>query len=72
MADSFIKREFAPKRLSFWIFWFSSHIGLFFYGFYKQKNDPELAHLNAIGFSVWTSRGAGLCLAYDGALILLP
>ncbi|CAG8491507.1 17837_t:CDS:2, partial [Racocetra fulgida] len=31
-----------------------------------------LDNLNVIGLSVWTSRGAGLCLAYDGALILLP
>jgi len=72
MAPSFIERELSPKRLMFWIFWFGSHIGLFTYGFIKQRDDPELAQLTAIGLSVMTSRGAGLCLAYDGALILLP
>jgi len=72
MAESFIEREFTPKRLFFWIFWFGSHIFLFVYGFIKQKDDPELAHLTKIGLSVTVSRGAGLCLAYDGALILLP
>src|SRR6185369_3262655 len=60
------------KCLFFWIFWIGSHIGLFFYGFFKQKDDIELAHLNKIGFSILVSCGAGLCLAYDGALILLP
>ncbi|RHZ81808.1 hypothetical protein Glove_117g576 [Diversispora epigaea] len=70
--ETFITREFAPKRLAFWIFWFGSHIGLFIYGFLKQKTDHELDNLNVIGLSVWSSRGAGLCLAYDGALILLP
>lgn len=72
MAENFVKREFAPKRLAFWIFWFGSHIGLFMYGFFKQKDDPELNNLNVLGLSVWMSRGAGLALAYDGAIILLP
>ncbi|CAG8479596.1 8737_t:CDS:2 [Ambispora gerdemannii] len=72
MPESFFRREFAPRRLAFWIFWFGSHGGLFVYGFLKQKNDPELANLNVLQLSVWMSRGAGLCLAYDGALILLP
>src|SRR5437764_1553305 len=72
MAESFIQRELAPKRLIFWIFWLGSHIGLFAYGFIKQRDDPELSDLTAIGLSVTTSRGAGLCLAFDGALILLP
>jgi len=70
--ETFFQREFAPKRLAFWIFWFGSHIGLFIYGFLKQKDDDSLATLNSIGLSVWTSRGAGLCLAYDCSLILLP
>ncbi|CAB4384688.1 unnamed protein product [Rhizophagus irregularis] len=69
---SFFERELAPKRLLFWIFWLGSHAGLFAYGFIKQRDDPELSNLTAIGLSVTMSRGAGLCLAYDGALILLP
>ncbi|KAG9288770.1 hypothetical protein G9A89_023067 [Geosiphon pyriformis] len=72
MGLNFFQREFTLRRLGFWIFWLGSHIALFIYGFFKQKNDIQLNNLNAIGWSVWTSRGAGLCLAYDGAIILLP
>ena len=39
---------------------------------YFQATNPRLAGLNPLGFSVWVSRGAGLALAYDGGLILLP
>ena len=39
--------------------------------FFQQSN-TRLAALNSLKFSVWTSRGAGLVLAYDGGLILLP
>ncbi|KAF8758914.1 NADPH oxidase isoform 1 [Rhizoctonia solani] len=35
-------------------------------------SNKRLAALNALTFSVWTSRGAGLVLALDGGLILLP
>jgi len=28
--------------------------------------------LNGLKYSVWSSRGAGLCLGVDGALLLLP
>jgi NADPH oxidase 1 len=52
------------------IFW-SVHIGLWVYGYFKQKNDPELFFLNQIGQSVFTSRGAGLVLALDCAALLL-
>ena len=31
-----------------------------------------MAGLNTLKYSVWTSRGAGLVLAFDGGLILLP
>ncbi|CAG8473681.1 19469_t:CDS:2 [Dentiscutata erythropus] len=75
MAESLssrLSKEFTLKRLTFWIFWFGSHIFLFILGYLKQKDDPSLDNLNVLGLSVWTSRGAGLCLAYDGSLILLP
>ena len=49
-----------------------SHLGLFAYGFVKQKSDPELSTLNQLGASVYISRGAGLVLALDCALILIP
>lgn len=32
----------------------------------------KLDGLNVLTFSVWISRGAGLCLSVDGTLILLP
>jgi len=38
----------------------------------KQARDPKLAGLNTLTFSVWISRGAGLALSVDGALILFP
>jgi NADPH oxidase len=34
--------------------------------------NQELVALNALTYSVWISRGAGLCLSVDGTLILLP
>jgi len=39
---------------------------------YLQESNKKLAGLNTLTFSVWLSRGAGLCLSVDGALILLP
>jgi NADPH oxidase 1 len=38
----------------------------------KQADDPRLAGLNTLTFSVWISRGAGLVLSFDVLLILLP
>jgi len=35
-------------------------------------DDPALSYLNGLGYSVWTSRGAGLVLGVDSALLLLP
>lgn len=39
---------------------------------YKQQTEERLAALNALRFSVWLSRGAGLVLSVDTTLILLP
>lgn len=39
---------------------------------YKQAKDQRLAGLNTLKFSVWLSRGAGLALSVDVAMILLP
>src|SRR6266403_3187087 len=39
---------------------------------FHQSTDEKLHILNGLTFSVWTSRGAGLVLAYTGGLILLP
>ncbi|KAI8352769.1 ferric reductase NAD binding domain-containing protein [Mortierella sp. GBAus27b] len=48
------------------------HVAVFYYGFQLQRNNKELSDINAIGFSVYCSRGAALCLAFDMALIMLP
>src|ERR1700761_6154213 len=37
-----------------------------------QETNHKLAALNGLGFSVWCSRGAGLVLAFDGGMILVP
>ena len=37
-----------------------------------QATNTKLAALNGLTWSVWSSRGAGLVLAFDGGLILLP
>jgi NADPH oxidase len=61
--------------LKTWLFWgafLALRLGLFIYGYQKQKNDPELYVLNRLGTSVFVSRGAGLVLGLDCALILLP
>lgn len=42
------------------------------YGWYSQWSNSKLAALNGLRYSVWTSRGAGLVLAFDGGLILVP
>ncbi|KAF9947914.1 hypothetical protein BGZ70_002439 [Mortierella alpina] len=48
------------------------HVAIFIYGFQLQRNDSELSDINAIGFSIYCSRGAALCLAFDMTLIMLP
>ncbi|KAI0004260.1 NADPH oxidase [Russula compacta] len=73
MAESWIQREFlTPRRLAFNVLFYGTHLALFAYGWYSQATNTRLAALNGLKFSVWTSRGAGLVLAYDGGLILLP
>ncbi|GJJ70372.1 ferric-chelate reductase [Entomortierella parvispora] len=48
------------------------HVAIFFYGFHLQRDDKDLSDINTIGFSIYCSRGAALCLAFDMALIMLP
>ncbi len=47
-------------------------LSLVAYGWYSQVSNQRLAVLNGLKYSVWTSRGAGLVLAFDGGLILVP
>ncbi|KAG0147719.1 hypothetical protein CROQUDRAFT_61327 [Cronartium quercuum f. sp. fusiforme G11] len=69
---AFIKREFTGRRLVFNVIWHGIHFALFAFGWIAQKSNQKLAILNLLQYSVWTSRGAGLCLAFDGAVMFLP
>ncbi|KAI8917319.1 NADPH oxidase [Entophlyctis helioformis] len=64
--------EFNRRLVTFHLVFWGIHALIFAYGFMKQKLDPELAVLNSIGYSVYTSRGAGLVLGVDCAALLLP
>jgi len=73
MSESWVKREFlTPRRLIYNIIWYGTHVAVFAYGWYSQESNQKLAALNGLTWSVWSSRGAGLVLAMDGGLILIP
>lgn len=73
MGENWVQRELlTPRRLTFNVLFYGSHIFWFAFGWWSQETNQKLAALNGLKFSVWTSRGAGLVLAYDGGLILLP
>ncbi|KAI9822220.1 MAG: hypothetical protein M1832_003043 [Thelocarpon impressellum] len=66
------QRNTTLPKLTFYFLFHGAHVGLFAFGWYKQAADARLAGLNTLTFSVWLSRGAGLALSVDTALILLP
>ncbi|GAA5905496.1 hypothetical protein JCM8208_004299 [Rhodotorula glutinis] len=66
------KHELSGRRLVWNLFFYVGHLLIFVYGWVKQANDARLAGLNSLQYSVWISRGAGLCLGVDGLLIVLP
>ncbi|KAL5518992.1 hypothetical protein ACEPAH_675 [Sanghuangporus vaninii] len=71
--QEWFKREFmVPRRLVFNILFYGLHLFFFIYGWHSQATNAKLAGLNTLKYSVWISRGAGLVLAFDGGLILLP
>lgn len=73
MGESWFRREFlTPRRLAFNVVFYGLHFAFFAYGWYSQQINSKLAGLNTLKFSVWVSRGAGLVLAFDGGLILIP
>jgi len=73
MAESWVHRELlTPRRLIFNILWYGIHLFFFAYGWSSQATNTKLAALNGLTWSVWSSRGAGLVLAFDGGLILIP
>lgn len=64
----------ASRTLRLWIH--VNHIIRQFYNVYffnsLQRDNPLLSTLNSIGYSVYTSRGAGVVLAFDCSILLLP
>ncbi|TVY31965.1 NADPH oxidase [Lachnellula occidentalis] len=66
------KAQTRGTKLLFNVLFHGFHVGLFALGWWKQAHDPRLSGLNSLTFSVWISRGAGLVLSVDGAMILLP
>jgi hypothetical protein len=58
------------RCIIFWIFYTGLHIGLFAFGYIKQRDDPSLEVLNQIGVSISISRGAGLVLAFDCVILM--
>ncbi|KAF7871484.1 hypothetical protein EAF04_003591 [Stromatinia cepivora] len=68
----FLKGQLRGTKLLFNFLFHGFHIGLFALGWWKQASDPRLSGLNTLTFSVWISRGAGLVLSVDVAMILLP
>ncbi|KAH7345803.1 NADPH oxidase [Pyrenochaeta sp. MPI-SDFR-AT-0127] len=65
-------RYFTFRKLAFHgVFW-GAHWALFAYGWFAQATDKRLAGVNALRYSIWISRGAGLVLSVDTSLLLLP
>jgi NADPH oxidase len=73
MGENWFMREFlTPRKLMSNATFYGLHFFFFAYGWYSQATNERLAGLNSLKWSVWCSRGAGLVLAFDGGLILLP
>ncbi|KAF9229209.1 hypothetical protein BS17DRAFT_743015 [Gyrodon lividus] len=73
MIESWFHREFLiPRRLVFNVIFYGIQFTLFALGWYLQANNEKLAALNGLKWSVWISRGAGLTLAFDAGLLLVP
>ncbi|KAI9749592.1 MAG: hypothetical protein M4579_006814 [Chaenotheca gracillima] len=66
------RSHFTPAKCFFYFLFHGLHIGMFALGWIKQARDPRLAGLNTLTYSVWLSRGAGLALSIDVAMIPLP
>ena len=69
---SWLAKQFTLRKITFYTLFHGLHIFLFIFGWYKQASDERLEALNTLTFSVWFSRGAGLCLSVDTMIIVLP
>lgn len=67
-----LSHEINRSKVIFQFFWIILHLAVFGYGWWLQAVDDRLAILNLLKYSVWSSRGAGLCLGLDGFLLFLP
>ncbi|KAI0023833.1 ferric reductase like transmembrane component [Xylariomycetidae sp. FL0641] len=67
-----VRKQFTAGKLIFHILFWGFHFGMFSLGWILQQSNQKLAALNGLIWSVWISRGAGLVLACDCTLILLP
>lgn len=72
VQESGFRKAFTVRKVAFNFLFHGLHIALFAYGWWKQAEDVRLKGLNTLTFSVWMSRGAGLALSVDAAIILLP
>lgn len=73
MSVSWFRKEFlVPRRLVFNVIFYGVQLALFALGWYFQATNTRLAALNKLQYSVWISRGAGLTLAFDAGLLLVP
>ncbi|KAI6047698.1 ferric reductase NAD binding domain-containing protein [Pisolithus marmoratus] len=71
--ESWFRKEFlSPRRLFFNVVFYGTQLALFSVGWYLQETNQRLAALNQLTYSVWVSRGAGLTLAFDAGLLLIP
>lgn len=73
VVKSWFRKEFlSPRRLLFNVVFYGTQLALFAAGWYLQETNQRLAALNQLTYSVWISRGAGLTLAFDAGLLLVP
>lgn len=71
--DSWLKRaDLTTSKIFFYLGFWGFHFGVFALGWYLQASSSKLEALNALSYSVWISRGAGLVLSVDATVILLP
>ncbi|KAG8219747.1 NADPH oxidase [Butyriboletus roseoflavus] len=73
MVLAWFCREFlAPRRLVFNVLFYGAQFAWCALGWYLQQTDKKLYALNGLSWSVWISRGAGLTLAFNAGLLLIP
>ncbi|KAG9314303.1 NADPH oxidase [Chiua virens] len=70
--DWFHREFLVPRRLLFNVLFYGTQFTLFALGWYLQETNQLLSALNGLKWSVWTSRGAGLTLAFLACSLLVP